>query len=94
MHRCIDISVSNRLGLINICTGQMRLLWHSYPFDNHCRWYIFFPIKSHTPFPAAIYIITNTDERNNLLRKKAQQIPHGMPSLREVLLPHPEEDML
>jgi hypothetical protein len=58
----------------------------SFAFDQYLTLLLLSPFLFLSP--------TTTDERNNLLRKKAQQIPHGVPPLREIFIPYPEEDML
>lgn len=40
------------------------------------------------------YLFDTTDQGNNIIRKEAQQVAHGLPSLRKGFLPHPKEDML
>ncbi len=65
IHRCLDMSIFNRLGLINIylTMGKIRLLWHSCSFDNHCRLYIILSIKTNTPPTAAFRILHHQQHR-------------------------------
>lgn len=58
----------------------------------HCNSFNFAHCAKH--FTAFHTSLATTDQGYNIVRKEAQQVPHGLPPLWKNLFPHPKEDML